>query len=45
MKRVIEKFTETGSIGDAKHIGRPKTSHSNVNIETVSKSVDECPGT
>jgi len=32
VKRLIEKFRETGSVGDAKHTGRPKTSRSNVNM-------------
>ena len=38
VKRVIGKFRETGSIGDAKHTGRPKTIRSNVNIEAVRAS-------
>ena len=45
VKRLIEKFRETGSVGDAKHTGRPKTSRSNVNIEAVRESVGENPGT
>ncbi|XP_032529063.2 trans-1,2-dihydrobenzene-1,2-diol dehydrogenase-like isoform X2 [Danaus plexippus] len=36
---------ETGSVGDAKHTGRPKTSRSNVNIEAVRESVADNPGT
>lgn len=35
VKRLIEKFKKTGSTGDAKHTGRPKTSRSDVNIEAV----------
>lgn len=45
VKRLIEKFRETGSVGDAKHTGRPKTSRSNVNIEAVRASVGDNPGT
>ena len=46
MKRLIEKFRETGPVGDLKHTGRPKTSRSNVNIEAVrGESVGENPGT
>ena len=30
VKRLIEKFRETGSVGDLKHTGRPKTSRSHV---------------
>jgi len=45
VKRLIEKFRETGSVGDAKHTGRPKTSRSNVNIKAVRESVGENPGT
>ena len=45
VKRLIEKFRETGSVGDAKHTGRPKTSRSNVNIEAVRESVGDNPGT
>lgn len=43
VKRLIEKFRETGSVGDAKHTGRPKTSRSNVNIEAVRASVGDNP--
>lgn len=45
VKRLIEKFRETGSVGDAKHTGRPKTSRSNVNIEAVRASVGDNPWT
>ncbi|GFS88335.1 52 kDa repressor of the inhibitor of the protein kinase [Nephila pilipes] len=45
VKRVIEKFRQTGSIGDAKHTGRPKTNRSNVNIEAERESAGESPGT
>ncbi|GFS71830.1 52 kDa repressor of the inhibitor of the protein kinase [Nephila pilipes] len=45
VKRAIEKFRQTGSIGDVEHIGRPKTSRSNVNIETVRENVGESQGT
>lgn len=44
MNRLIEKFVETGSVGNAKHTGRPKTSRSNINIKTVRES-DENSGT
>ena len=45
MKRLIEKFREVGSVGDAKHTGRPKTCCSNVNVKAVSESVAENPRT
>jgi len=45
VKRLIEKFREVGSVGDAKHTGRPKTSCSNVNVEAVIESVAENPRT
>ena len=45
MKRIIEKFRHTGSIGDVKHAGHPKTSRCNVNIEAVHESDGENPGT
>jgi len=45
VKRLIEKFREVGSVGDAKHTGRPKTSCSNVNVEAVRESVAENPQT
>ena len=44
VKRLIEKFRETGSVEDAKHTGRPKTSRSSVNIEAVRESVGDNPG-
>ena len=45
VKRVIQKCRHTGSIGNAKHGGRPKTNRSNVNIEAVPESIGEGPGT
>ncbi|GFS44631.1 52 kDa repressor of the inhibitor of the protein kinase [Nephila pilipes] len=45
VKRVIEKFKQTGLIDDAKHTGHPKTNRSNVNMEAVPESVGESPGT
>ncbi|GFT07565.1 52 kDa repressor of the inhibitor of the protein kinase, partial [Nephila pilipes] len=45
VKRVIEKSRQTGSIGDAKNTGHPKTCRSNANIEAVCENVDESPGT
>lgn len=45
VKRLIAKFRNTGSIGDAKHTGRPKTRRSDVNIEAVRDSVGENPRT
>jgi len=45
VKRLIEKFRNFGSIGDAKHTGRPKTTCSNVNVEAVRESVAENPRT
>ena len=41
VKRLIKKFREVGSVGDAKHTDRPKTSCSNVNVEAVCESVTE----
>ena len=38
-KRLIEKFVETGSVRDAKHTDRLKTSRSNVNIETILNNI------
>ena len=32
MKRLIEKFMETGSVGDAKHTGRLKTRQCQMSI-------------
>ena len=43
MKRLIEKFREVGTVGDAKHTGRPKTICSNVNVEAVRENVAENP--
>ncbi|GFW29383.1 hypothetical protein TNCV_743251 [Trichonephila clavipes] len=40
-----EKFQNIGSVGEAKHTGRPKTSRSNVNIEALHDSVGENLGT
>ena len=34
------KFSQTGSIGDSKHTGRPKTSPSNVNMEAKCRNVN-----
>ena len=45
VKRLIEKFREVGSVGEAKHTDRPKTSCSNVNVEAVHESVAENSGT
>lgn len=38
MKRVIENFTQIGSIKDAKHTERPNISRSNINIDGVGES-------
>lgn len=38
MKRVAEKFRETGSVRVAKHTGRPKTNTLNVAIKAVRES-------
>ena len=40
MKRVIEKLSQCGSIGDVKHTG-----HTNVNVHSVCESVGESPRT
>lgn len=45
VKRVIEKFRDTGSISDLKHSGRPSTSRSAQNIQAVRQSVAEAPKT
>lgn len=42
VKRFIEKFRVTGSVGDAKHTSHPKTSCPNVNSQ---QSVGDNPGT
>ncbi|CAH2099545.1 unnamed protein product [Euphydryas editha] len=43
VKRLIEKFRETGSVGDTKYSGRPKTNYSNVNIKVVRERDVENP--
>lgn len=45
VKRLIEKFRKTGSVGVTKHTRRPKPSRSNANNEVVRESVVENPGT
>ncbi|CAK9813004.1 hypothetical protein ANTPLA_LOCUS7629 [Anthophora plagiata] len=45
VKRLINKFRETGSISDLRHSGCPLTSRSTQNIEAVRESIAESPGT
>lgn len=45
VKRLVAKFRESGSINDVHSTGRPKTSRSNGNIESVRQNVREHPGT
>ncbi|GFS86294.1 52 kDa repressor of the inhibitor of the protein kinase [Nephila pilipes] len=45
LKRVIEKFRHTGSIGDAKHTDCPKASRSNITTKVVRENVGGSPGT
>ena len=45
VERLIEKLAESGSVGDADRIGRPKRSRSNVDIEATRESIGEKAGT
>lgn len=45
VRRLVQKFEQTGSVVDNKRIGRPRTSRSAENIAAVSDSVIECPKT
>lgn len=42
---LVTKFRESGSIHDVHSTGRPKTTRSNENVESVRQNVCEHPGT
>ncbi|XP_076175204.1 recombination repair protein 1 isoform X3 [Ptiloglossa arizonensis] len=41
----LQRFVETGSVGDLEKSSRPRTARSSENVATVAKSVRETPGT